>query len=88
MQARRTLKWIAKALVEGEFELHYQPIHDLKSNALRVRSTRAGTIRSVEQCRQRTSFPQPRRRFHRASGRVGGSEACAEARWPAHSKIR
>ncbi|MEO8188652.1 MAG: diguanylate cyclase, partial [Burkholderiaceae bacterium] len=35
MQARRALEMdLRKALVNGEFELYYQPIHDLKSNQL------------------------------------------------------
>ena len=55
MQARRTLEMdLRKALVEGEFELHYQPIHRSGQQcALRVRGALAlEPSRSAEWCRQ------------------------------------
>ena len=65
MQARRALEMdFRKALVEGEFELHYQPIQEL-AKAMRFAGSRhscAGTTHSAERCRPRRSSRWPRRR--------------------------
>lgn len=91
MQARRTLEMdLRKALVEGEFELHYQPIHDLANNALcgfeallRWNHPQRGTVSPAEiiPLAEETGFIVP-------VGEWVLREACTEAaKWPAHLKI-
>ncbi|RPI35712.1 MAG: EAL domain-containing protein, partial [Hyphomicrobiaceae bacterium] len=91
MQARRTLEIdLRKALVEGEFELYYQPIHDLERNALcgfeallRWNHPQRGMVTPAEiiPLAEETGFIVP-------VGEWVLREACAEAaKWSNHLKI-
>ena len=91
MQARRTLEMdLRKALVQGEFELHYQPIHDLRRNALcgleallRWKHPQRGMVSPAEiiPLAEEMGFIVP-------VGEWVLREACAEAaKWPDHLKI-
>ena len=91
MQARRTLEMdMRKALVEGEFELHYQPIHDLGRDVLcgfeallRWRHPQRGMVSPAEiiPLAEETGFIVP-------VGEWALRAACAEAaNWPGHLKI-
>ena len=91
MQARRTLEMdLRKALVEGEFELYYQPIHDLARDALcgfeallRWNHPKRGMVSPAEiiPLAEETGFIVP-------VGEWVLREACAAAaKWPDHLKI-
>jgi diguanylate cyclase (GGDEF)-like protein/PAS domain S-box-containing protein len=91
MQARRALEMdLRKALVQGEFELHYQPIHDLRRNALcgleallRWKHPQRGMVSPAEiiPLAEEMGFIVP-------VGEWVLREACAEAaKWPDHLKI-
>ena len=91
MQARRALEMdLRKALVEGEFELHYQPIYDLGLKALcgfeallRWKHPQRGMVSPAEiiPLAEETGFIVP-------IGEWVLREACAQAaHWPCHLKI-
>ena len=90
-QARHALEMdLRKALVQGEFELHYQPIHDLGRNALcgfeallRWKHPQRGMVSPAEiiPLAEETGLIVP-------VGEWVLREACAEAaNWPSHLKI-
>jgi diguanylate cyclase (GGDEF)-like protein/PAS domain S-box-containing protein len=91
MQARRALEMdLRKALVNGEFQLHYQPIHDLAKNELcgfeallRWQHPERGMVSPAEiiPLAEETGFIVP-------IGEWVLRQACADAaKWPAHLKI-
>jgi diguanylate cyclase (GGDEF)-like protein/PAS domain S-box-containing protein len=91
MQARRALEMdLRKALVNGEFELYYQPIHDLGRNELcgfeallRWIHPQRGMVSPAEiiPLAEETGFIVP-------IGEWVLREACAEAdKWPPHLKV-
>jgi diguanylate cyclase (GGDEF)-like protein/PAS domain S-box-containing protein len=91
MQARRALEMdLRKALVEGQFELYYQPIHDLGRNALcgfeallRWNHPERGIVSPGEiiPLAEETGFIVP-------VGEWALREACAEAaKWPGDLKV-
>jgi diguanylate cyclase (GGDEF)-like protein len=91
MQARRALEMdLRKALVNGEFELHYQPIHELGRDELsgfeallRWRHPQRGMVSPDEiiPLAEETGFIVP-------VGEWVLRQACADAaQWPSHLKI-
>jgi diguanylate cyclase (GGDEF)-like protein/PAS domain S-box-containing protein len=91
MQARRALEMdLRKALANGEFELHYQPIHDLASNELsgfeallRWQHPQRGMVSPADiiPLAEETGFIVP-------IGEWVLRQACADAaKWPTHLKI-
>ena len=92
MQARRVLELdLRKAIVNGEFELYYQPIIDVRSRTdhqLRGAGSLASSQRGLVAA-ARVHFDCGRNRAHRADGRMGIARGLAKraVQWPKHVTI-